>query len=72
MELAKYVLARLADNQSIEKLAEEFDNDVPFINGVIEFLKYVGWIKQHNNSGSYQITKIGRMKANSLKMIVWI
>ncbi len=72
VELAKYVLAKLVDIQSIEKLAEEFDNGVRFINGVIEFLKDIGWIKQDRRSGLYQLTEIGEMKLNTSKLIVWI
>ena len=47
LELAKYILLRLVDNnESIEQLAEDFDNDVRFIDGVVKFLTDVGWIKQ--------------------------
>ena len=54
LELAKYILLRLVDNnESIEQLAEDFDNDVRFIDGVVKFLKDVGWIKQ-DCTGSYQ------------------
>jgi hypothetical protein len=60
---------RLVDNQSLEKLAEEFDNDVRFINGIVDFLKDIGWIKQDRISGLYQITEIGRMKVNASKRV---
>ena len=63
LELAKYVLMRLVDNQSVEKLAEDFDDDVRFINGVVDFFKDIRWIKQDRVSGLYQLTEIGRMKA---------
>jgi hypothetical protein len=53
---------RLVDNQSFEKLAEDFDDDVRFIHGV-DFLKDIRWIKQDRVSGLYQLTEIGRMKA---------
>jgi hypothetical protein len=47
LELAKYILLRLVyNNESIEQLAEDFDNDVRFINSVVKFLKDVRWIKQ--------------------------
>jgi hypothetical protein len=47
LELAKYILLRLVyNNESIEQLAEDFDNDVRFINSVVKFLKDVKWIKQ--------------------------
>ena len=42
---------RLVDNQSVEKLAEDFDDDVRFINGVVDFLKDIRWIKQDGVSG---------------------
>jgi hypothetical protein len=63
---------RLVDNQSLEKLAEEFDDDVQFISSIVDFLKDIGWIKQDRISGLYQITEIGRMKANASKRIIVI
>jgi hypothetical protein len=60
---------RLADNQSVEKLAEDFDYDVRFINGVIQFLKDIRWIEQDAISGLYQMTEIGKMKANASKVL---
>jgi hypothetical protein len=65
LELAKYVLMRLVHNTSVEKLAEESDKDVRFINSVVEFLKNIKWIEQNDISGMYQITEIGKIKANS-------
>ena len=39
LELAKYIMLKLVDNrESIEQLSENFDNDVRFINRVIDFL----------------------------------
>ena len=63
---------RLVDNQSLEKLAEEFDDDVRFINGIVDFLNDIKWIKQDQISGLYQITEIGRMKANTSKRVTVI
>jgi len=63
---------RLVDNQSVEKISEDFDNDVRFINGVVDFLKDIRWIKLDRNSGLYQITEIGRMKANASKRVALI
>jgi len=63
---------RLVDNQSLEKLAEEFDDDVQFISSIVDFLKDIGWIKQDRISGLYQITEIGRMKANASKRVIVI
>jgi hypothetical protein len=37
-------------------VAKDFDNDVRFILGEIDFLKDIGWIKQDLTSGIYQIT----------------
>jgi hypothetical protein len=65
LELAKYVLIRLVDNPSVEKLAEEFDNDVGFINSIVGFLKNVKWIEQDDISGLYQITEVGKIKTNT-------
>jgi hypothetical protein len=58
---------RLVDNQSVEKLAEDFDDDVRFINDVVDFLKDIRWIKQDRISSLYQLTEIGRMKAGKLR-----
>ena len=63
---------RLVDNQSLEKLAEEFDDDVQFISSIVDFLKDIGWIKQDRISGLYQITEIGRMKVNASKRVTVI
>jgi hypothetical protein len=60
---------KLVDNQSLEKLAEEFDDDVRFINSDVDFPKDIRWIKQDRISGLYQITEIGRMKANASKRV---
>jgi hypothetical protein len=72
LKLAKYVLMRLVDNQSLEKLAEELDDDVRFINGIVDFLNDIRWIKRDPISGLYQITKIGRMKVNASKRVTVI
>ena len=64
LELAKYVLMRLVDNSSVEKLAEEFDKDVRFIKSILEYLKNIKWIEQNDISGLYQITEVGKIKAN--------
>jgi hypothetical protein len=39
---------RLVDGQSVESLTEEFDNDTIFIDGVIEFLKDMRWVKYNH------------------------
>ncbi len=60
VELAKYVLLRLTnDHDSIEKVAEDFDNNKTFILGVINFLNEVGWIKQVS-VGVYRMTNKGK------------
>ena len=71
LELAKYAL-RLVDGQSVESLTEEFDNDTIFINGVIEFLKDMGWVKYNHIRGIYRMTKIREMKVAAWKTIFWI
>ena len=57
------------DGQSVESLTEEFDNDTIFIDGVIEFLKDMEWIKYNHISGLYRMTKIGEMKVTAWKTI---
>ena len=43
LELAKYILLRLVvQNDSIERLAQDFDNNTRFINGVVKFLQDIG------------------------------
>ena len=70
LELAKYILLRLVDiNESIERLAQDFDNDVRFINSVVNFLKEIGWIKQ-DGTGGYQMTEVISLKVNSSKVVV--
>jgi predicted transcriptional regulator len=60
LALARYVLIRLVDQgDSIERVAEDFDNDEQFILGVVDFLINIGWIKQTEN-GVYKITKKGQ------------
>ena len=60
LELAKYVLVRITDgSQTIEKIAENFDNDRRLILWIVDFLKKVGWIKQ-NESGTYRMTRKGK------------
>jgi hypothetical protein len=69
LELAKYVLKRLVDNHdSVERVAEDFDNDVQFILGIVDFLKEIQWMEQNLTSGIYQITEKGKMKAEVSKM----
>jgi hypothetical protein len=47
LELAKYILLRLVDNnETIEQVAEDFDNDIRFINRVVKFLQDTGCLKQ--------------------------
>ncbi|HZD36958.1 MAG TPA: hypothetical protein VE130_17270 [Nitrososphaeraceae archaeon] len=65
LSLAKYVLERLVNgHESVEKIAEDFDNDKEFILGVTDFLNEIGWIKQDPTSGIYRIT--GKGKTNTI------
>jgi hypothetical protein len=69
LELAKYIVLRLVDNhESIEQLSENFDNDVRFINRVVDFLKDIKWIEQ-DHSGLYQMTDTVRLKVNASKIL---
>jgi hypothetical protein len=70
LELAKYILLRLVvQNDSIERLAQDFDNDTRFINGVVKFLQDIGWIKQ-NGTGGYQMSDVVSLKVNSTRIVV--
>jgi hypothetical protein len=54
LELAKYIFLRLVNNnESIEQLAEDFDNDFRFVSNVVQFLKELRWIRQ-DSTGGYQ------------------
>jgi hypothetical protein len=65
LELAKYIMLKLVDNrESIEQLSENFDNDVRFINRVIDFLKDIKWIEEVH-SGSYQMTDTAGLKVRA-------
>jgi hypothetical protein len=63
---------RLVDGNSVESLTEEFDNDAIFIDGAIEFLIDMRWVKYNHIRGSYRMTKIGEMKVTAWKTIFWI
>ena len=70
LELAKYIMLRLVDNhESIEQLSQNFDNDVRFINRVVDFLKDIKWVEQDQN-GLYQMTDIVRLKVNATRIVV--
>ena len=69
LELAKYILLRLVvHNESIERLAQDFDNDTRFINGVVKYLQDIGWIKQ-NGTGGYQMSDVVSLKVNSTRIV---
>jgi hypothetical protein len=69
LELAKYILLRLVvHNESIERLAQDFDNDTRFINGVVKYLQDIGWIKQ-NGTGGYQMSDFVSLKVNSTGIV---
>jgi hypothetical protein len=60
LELAKYVQLRLVnEHDSIEKIAEDFDNDTKFIMGIVEFLIDIKWVKQ-TSTGVYKTTRKGK------------
>ena len=65
LELAKYIMLKLVDNrESIEQVSENFDNDVRFINRVIDFLSDIKWIEEVH-SGSYQMTDTAGLKVRA-------
>ena len=69
LELAKYILLRpVVHNESIERLAQDFDNDTRFINGVVKYLQDIGWIKQ-NGTGGYQMSDFVSLKVNSTGIV---
>lgn len=72
LELAKYVLMRLVDNQSVETISKDLDDDMWFVNSIVEFLKDIEWVKQDQTSGLYKMTEVGKTKARPSKVIVWI
>lgn len=72
LELAKHVLVKLVDGQSVESLVEEFDNDTRFINGIVEFLIDMGWVEYNHIRGLYQMTKFGEINVSVSKVIIWI
>jgi predicted transcriptional regulator len=60
LELAKHVLVRLVnDQESVEEIAESFDNDKGLISQVVEYLNNIRWIRQEEN-GTYKITTKGK------------
>ena len=61
---------RVVGNQSVEKISEDFDDDIRFINSVVEFLNDIRWIKQDRTSGLYKITEIGKKKSHTSKLII--
>lgn len=70
LELVKYIVLRLVENdESIEKVSEDFGNDVRFISRVVKFLEDVAWIKQ-DGFGDYQMTDAISLKISSSKIVV--
>jgi hypothetical protein len=68
LELAKYIMLRLVDNhESIEQLSKNFDNDVRFIERVVDFLTDIKWIEQ-DHEGLYQMTDDMKLKVNTSKI----
>jgi hypothetical protein len=74
LKLAKYVLMKLVDGNSVESLTAEFNNDASFIDGVIEFLIDMKWVEYDHVRGLYQMTKIGERKVriSASKVILWM
>lgn len=70
LTVAKYVLLKLVDGQSVGSLTKEFDNDTIFIDGIIQFLIDMGWVEYNHNRELYQMTDIGE-KVATLEKIIW-
>lgn len=65
LELAKYILLRLVNNrESIEQLAEDFENDVRFIERIVKFFQDVKWIEV-DCDGLYQMTDVIKSKVST-------
>jgi predicted transcriptional regulator len=45
--------------ESVEEIAESFDNDKGLISQVVEYLNNMRWIRQEEN-GTYKITAKGK------------
>jgi hypothetical protein len=70
LELAKYILLRLVNNrESIEQLAEDFENDVRFIERIVKFFQDVKWIEV-DCDGLYQMTDVIKSKVSTSKIVV--
>ena len=70
LEMAKFIILRLVENnESIEQLAEDFENDVRFITRVVTFLKDIGWIKEDSSTGSYQMSDVISLKVSSSRIV---
>jgi hypothetical protein len=49
------------NQNSVEIVAKDFDNDVRFILGEVDFLKDIGWVEQDLVTELYQTTERGKM-----------
>ena len=60
------------NQNSVEIVAKDFDNDVRFILGEVDFLKDIGWVEQDLVTEVYQTTERGKMNAEASRMVFWI
>jgi hypothetical protein len=60
------------NQNSVEIVAKDFDNDVRFILGEVDFLKDIGWVEQDLVTEVYQTTERGKMNTEASKMVFWI
>jgi hypothetical protein len=60
------------NQNSVEIVTKDFDNDVRFILGEVDFLKDIGWVEQDLVTEVYQTTERGKMNAEASKMVFWI
>jgi hypothetical protein len=54
------VLDRLVNkHENVYLISKDFDDDVPFISGIVDFVIAIGWMRQNKN-GDYKMTRKGR------------
>jgi hypothetical protein len=54
------MLRLVNDHDSIEKIAENFDDDKEYIQGIETFLEDIGWIKEKED-GDFKVTRKGKL-----------
>jgi hypothetical protein len=52
----RYVLKRVTENDTVQRLAQDFEGNEDYVLSVISFLKEIVWLKEEQN-GEYIITE---------------